>query len=281
MSASTSAATTTAAGRHPLEDDDGNFATSSDSEDDSDSDGGTPVDVVADAAAFAARSAGSDEQKTAGDDGDGDCDSDDDDADSRAEDLLTDFATVDLTGDNDAATAATAASAATDASATTGCDVGDATPAQRQRDLDSVVAGGVYLKYGKRGKPHQRFVCVDLDRKAIGYREQEELRVKRKGVGGRATGIGANTIKWIKVSDILQVKQGQNTKVWNQMRDKSSTKNVDAGLCLSLCTFDRTLDLQATTTLQRDQFCRGVKHAIAECNGGTPYKAVTMPGVGW
>lgn len=85
--------------------------------------------------------------------------------------------------------------------------------------------GTKFLKYGRRGKPHERVVKVDNKTGIVDW--------------------GSNSVK---LSDVLDVQRGKHSSVWARYPD------VDPNLCISLVLKDRTLDLAATNSVDRDNF---------------------------
>ena len=117
----------------------------------------------------------------------------------------------------------------------------------------------MFVKYGRRGEPHPRFVYISAKeeylvwcikdfseknnetRRSNTFTEKEKNEVAKHRHGSTTIGKETNTRR-IALKDIIDVKVGYNaTEV---LKRHSLPKELDS-LCLSIVTPTRTLDLKA------------------------------------
>jgi hypothetical protein len=119
-----------------------------------------------------------------------------------------------------------ASRASTDMLATLSADVSRLMAAKAARDL--VVSGSVFVKHGRRGRPHIRFVWVDADGLGVHWRP----------VGKDRSSGAASTRESMLLTSCIDVVPGRRTAVFA----RSPSSRDDA--CWSIIAYDRTLDLE-------------------------------------
>jgi hypothetical protein len=89
----------------------------------------------------------------------------------------------------------------------------------------------VFLKHGRRGRPHARFVWFSDRLDAVNWRE-----LGKSKVGGT-----------IMVSDIVEVHAGRTTKVFARDKAGEVSRAGVEGACFAIIGAARTLDLEVDT----------------------------------
>ena len=112
----------------------------------------------------------------------------------------------------------------------------------------ALVKGGVFLKHGKRGSPHRRYVWVSGALDAVLW---------------KALTRGSKTKKAIPTSDLLSVETGHATAVLGR---KGVAKHSSADRCFSLVAKGRTLDLEADSEATRDQWVAAFEWLVRSQN---------------
>jgi len=98
--------------------------------------------------------------------------------------------------------------------------------------------GHPFIKFGRSGKPHIRVITVSDKDGSISWETGK-----------------------MPVSAITRVEAGKTTEVF--LKNKQN-KDAPPNLCFSLVAQDRTLDLQAKTEKQRDDWVEFMRHMISE-----------------
>jgi hypothetical protein len=112
--------------------------------------------------------------------------------------------------------------------------------------------GGEFIKFGRAGKPHVRHVCVTV----FGDLHWSEQRMDADVFQPSRT--------FVRLQDVTRVEAGKTTEV---MRREHARRAPDE-LCFSVVTPERTLDLEATTPTQRDDWLEALRAAVAEARHG-------------
>jgi len=124
------------------------------------------------------------------------------------------------------------------------------TVALRESDIldfkKSATIGRVFYKYGRLGSPHQRIVRVTMNTGLVDY-ESGSLSLK----------------------DAIDIRSGKETKVLKKK------KKADADLCFSIVLPKRELNLQASSTQERDVWVNGLKELRAKLEQMMPQKPST------
>jgi hypothetical protein len=102
-----------------------------------------------------------------------------------------------------------------------------------------LLEGAVFVKYGRSGYPHKRTVWLDADCEALRWRKP-----------GSAITARNDRSEVILVSEITEVIEGATTPVFG--RNNKSITSPEA--CLSLLSPSRTLDLEATSKAQKEEW---------------------------
>ena len=102
--------------------------------------------------------------------------------------------------------------------------------AGRLRELVSMVRGGVFLKHGRRGKAHPRFVWVSPADGSIKWRKLGEC-------------VHAST-RSIPLASLLRVEVGRTTEIFARDQKSLTRRSHFKMTSFSLVFSDRTLDLE-------------------------------------
>ena len=106
--------------------------------------------------------------------------------------------------------------------------------------------GAVLLKFGRRGRPHRRFVWLDGAR----------LRWRSAKLGDLAATPG-----FIDLSSSSRVVQGASTAVFSRQLDRVGTQTA---ACLSVVGGGRTLDLLAASPEQCNRWAAALRLVLTE-----------------
>ena len=106
---------------------------------------------------------------------------------------------------------------------------------QDDKHYKTVIKGAKFMKHGRKGKPHFRWVSANQQLDTITWKEMNNNSGKAK----------KNSFK---VLDFTKVQKGNETKVFQR------TKKLDSKLCLSLIGTTRTLDLELSSEIERDEW---------------------------
>lgn len=112
--------------------------------------------------------------------------------------------------------------------------------------------GGKFLKYGKRGDPHIRFICVNI----LG-----NLHWDKDPMDFRKPFPSSNCFP---LSSVLKVVKGKQTDILQ----RSVAKSAPEYLCFSIISSERTLDLQAVNAMERDLWVIAMESAVQEARAG-------------
>lgn len=99
--------------------------------------------------------------------------------------------------------------------------------------------GGVFMKYGRSGYPHKRLVWLEEDCEVIRWRKP-----------GSSAGPRDAKTEVIVVADIGEVVEGPSTAVFTRMIKSIASP----GCCFSVVSPARTLDLEAPTPAQKEEW---------------------------
>eukprot|EP01119_Soliformovum_irregulare_P010213 TRINITY_DN2501_c0_g1_i4.p1 TRINITY_DN2501_c0_g1~~TRINITY_DN2501_c0_g1_i4.p1 ORF type:complete len:354 (-),score=107.89 TRINITY_DN2501_c0_g1_i4:29-1090(-) len=99
------------------------------------------------------------------------------------------------------------------------------------------------LKYGRWGKPHKRIVWISTDQHSICWKES-----------------GKEKFDSISLKEMSDVVDGCQTKVFKRFKNICREKS---GVCLSIVTPKRTLDLELNSPEQKEDWIRKIKAAAA------------------
>jgi PH domain len=112
-----------------------------------------------------------------------------------------------------------------------------------QAQITILRGGARFLKFGRRGNPHDKFVFVDGPR----LYWSDKMGVKRQA-------------KSLIVSCIHEILEGKKTVVF----ERAVAAGVPDDLCLSIVGAKRSLDLRAATKEQRDEWLTGLRNLVAD-----------------
>jgi hypothetical protein len=132
--------------------------------------------------------------------------------------------------------------------------------ADDERALQVVTEGAYLTKYGRRGKPHARYVRVSLAEKVVLFSETPT----------------SSPVKALRLTHIVALRTGRRTKVMTRREHR----HVDEKVCLSLVTLERSLDLSCSSDVERTVWLRGVLCAYERALN-KPFKDLRMAGAGW
>jgi hypothetical protein len=134
-----------------------------------------------------------------------------------------------------------------------------------KRSANILQSGEHFLKFGRMGKPHMRFVYVSDDEECIFWCEltgnESKMNINNgstkaeKGLE-RTNIFGKSNIKCIKCEDIVDIKVGYNASA--VLRRHQLPIELD-DLIFSISTKTRTLDLQAKTSEIRNRWVKFLK----------------------
>ncbi|KAL0242568.1 hypothetical protein GEMRC1_005131 [Eukaryota sp. GEM-RC1] len=111
-----------------------------------------------------------------------------------------------------------------------------------------LLEGGVFLKHGKKGKPHHRFIWVSSDFSAIQWRDPAKTKVRDS----------------MQVASITDVVVGQTTSVF---RRRSGNPGREA-LSFSVIAGERTLDVEAASEEDRDLWVDSFRYLVSLVHPG-------------
>lgn len=112
--------------------------------------------------------------------------------------------------------------------------------------------GGKFLKYGRSGAPHIKYVCVNV----LGNLFWDNAPIDPCRLEPCET--------FVKLKDIVQVMKGKQTEV---LKRKVAERAPD-WLCFSITTSDRTVDFQAVNIKERELWVRAIESGIADARDG-------------
>jgi len=115
-----------------------------------------------------------------------------------------------------------------------------------------VLGGAKFLKFGKRGKPHIRYVCVNV----LGNLHWDEYAMDSSHF--------RPSENFIRLKEVVQVCKGKESETLQ----RRAADDAPDYLCLSVVAPDRTLDLQAVSIEQRDLWVRALESVIKDLQGG-------------
>ncbi|KAL0236676.1 hypothetical protein PCE1_000074 [Barthelona sp. PCE] len=102
-----------------------------------------------------------------------------------------------------------------------------------------LLSGGQFIKHGRRGRPHPRYVVLGDDMATVFWRDPKKSKFKNS----------------MHIAEITDVVPGKQTAVFER-------SDVEPGLCFSLVGIDRTLDLQCETIDERDMWVGAFQYLI-------------------
>jgi hypothetical protein len=108
-------------------------------------------------------------------------------------------------------------------------DVKDLMDEDEFRDI--FLKGTVFLKHGRRGRPHERLVCISEDGRSVSWQPVDKSAKKK-----------------MLLSNVVGVHLGASTRVFRRTVDIHDKDKV----CISLIGKKRTLDLEAPSEQVRD-----------------------------
>jgi myosin heavy subunit len=111
-----------------------------------------------------------------------------------------------------------------------------------------LMEGDKFLKYGKHGKPHIKYVCLNV----LGALHWDDDVMDPRRLRPSST--------YIHVKDVQKVYIGKHTPVFT----RTVAEKADDNVCFSIVTADRSLDLQCVTIEQRDLWVRAIESAIRD-----------------
>ena len=133
----------------------------------------------------------------------------------------------------------------------------------KDHDIQMVQRGQMFIKYGRRGRPHARFVYISSDEKYLVWCVKAlqivtsadpsvNSATTRSGKAQGATTPGKETqIKRIQLDDITDIKVGVNST--SVLKRHSLPQELD-NVCMSVITGSRTLDLKANDSQTRNKW---------------------------
>ena len=130
------------------------------------------------------------------------------------------------------------------------------TPEQAEFYANVVKTGAVFLKFGRRGTPHDRFVKLSDDLKEVTWREVKTGGMKKTGS--------------MAVAEWIAIRQGQATVTFRKY------KGGNTSTCLSIVARTRSLDLKAATTEERDIWANALSWVLSQRD---PYVSFLPPTV--
>jgi ankyrin repeat protein len=104
---------------------------------------------------------------------------------------------------------------------------------QDDKHLKTIVKGAKFMKHGRKGKPHYRWVSANQSLDTLTWKEMNTNNGKKNSY---------------KIQDFTEVQKGIQTKVLQR------SKKTDPNLCLSIIGVSRTLDLELTSEAERDEW---------------------------
>jgi hypothetical protein len=122
-----------------------------------------------------------------------------------------------------------------------------------KRSANVLQAGEHFLKFGRMGKPHMRFVYVSDDEESIFWCELKEEATRKEQP---SFFFGGSKIKCIRCEDIIDIKVGYNAS--SVLKRHQLPIEFD-DLIFSICTKTRTLDLQAKSSDIRNRWVKFLK----------------------
>ncbi|KAL0482045.1 hypothetical protein AKO1_013271 [Acrasis kona] len=105
---------------------------------------------------------------------------------------------------------------------------------QHEKHSKTIIKGGKFIKHGRKGKPHERFVSANSALDTLTWREVSKANGRKNS---------------FPMESFIDVKKGADSKVL--LRSKSK---VDHTTCLYLVGTTRTLDLQTNSETERDEW---------------------------
>eukprot|EP00455_Lapot_gusevi_P014893 TRINITY_DN174_c0_g2_i1.p1 TRINITY_DN174_c0_g2~~TRINITY_DN174_c0_g2_i1.p1 ORF type:complete len:252 (-),score=23.71 TRINITY_DN174_c0_g2_i1:42-797(-) len=110
-----------------------------------------------------------------------------------------------------------------------------------------LTSGAVFQKHGRSGSPHARFVQLSEDRTRVMWRPLDRSN--------------ESDIQYLLLRDIQMIKKGKQTAVF----ERTAGDGTD-DMCFSLVTADRSLDLQALTSQQRNDWVNALHETLTHLN---------------
>lgn len=129
-------------------------------------------------------------------------------------------------------------------------------PLTKDHDIQMVQRGQMFVKYGRRGQPHSRFVYISGDERQLVWCKKALTVVTSADPSGKPSA-GATTpgkeskIRRVPLDDIIDIKVGISAT--NVLQRHSLPKELD-NLCMSVITRSRTLDLKANDFQTRNKW---------------------------
>ena len=111
-------------------------------------------------------------------------------------------------------------------------------PGDEMDSFGKLKKGASFLKFGRRGTPHVRFVYCSPGLDMLYWRNPGRMEPK--------------PTECVPVSKFLEISTGAKTKVFQRKNNKDAVEK----LCFSLISSERTLDLQATSESQKWEWVR-------------------------
>ncbi|KAL0223369.1 hypothetical protein P9112_002759 [Eukaryota sp. TZLM1-RC] len=122
---------------------------------------------------------------------------------------------------------------------------------RKQRELKEMetrlraklIEGTIFLKHGKKGKPHHRFIWISPDFSLIQWRDPSKAKVRDA----------------LHADSVTDVCVGQTTAIFRRRSGNPGREN----LSFSLIAGDRTLDLEAASEEERDSWVEAFRYLVA------------------
>eukprot|EP01113_Clastostelium_recurvatum_P006689 TRINITY_DN13051_c0_g2_i1.p1 TRINITY_DN13051_c0_g2~~TRINITY_DN13051_c0_g2_i1.p1 ORF type:complete len:411 (+),score=103.36 TRINITY_DN13051_c0_g2_i1:122-1234(+) len=121
------------------------------------------------------------------------------------------------------------------------------------KDLGILTQGGVFMKYGRKGRPKRRWVQVTPDLMSISWRTCHSTT----GHGGSFQSQTRKPPRYMPLATVLQISRGHKTPVFIK-----AAHSTTAPLGLSLVWGSRTLDLEAHTEELRDMWAASLQSLV-------------------
>eukprot|EP01006_Ploeotia_vitrea_P037219 TRINITY_DN66105_c0_g1_i2.p1 TRINITY_DN66105_c0_g1~~TRINITY_DN66105_c0_g1_i2.p1 ORF type:complete len:408 (+),score=247.75 TRINITY_DN66105_c0_g1_i2:181-1224(+) len=120
--------------------------------------------------------------------------------------------------------------------------------AKRQSLREMLFEGGVFLKYGRSGKPHYRNFCLTP---SGNFHWDSTPMNAAKPMPSK---------NFVRLVDVREVVTGKRTAVLL----RAVARNAPEDLCFSIVTKKRSVDMQATTKEQRDLWVLAIRAAVLD-----------------
>ena len=121
----------------------------------------------------------------------------------------------------------------------------------------------MFIKYGRRGQPHARFVYISNDEKNLVWcvkaltvvtgpgQPSQSDKVKKQAAVGATTPGKESLVRIIPIEEIVDIKVGISAT--NVLKRHNLPKELD-NVCMSIVTTSRTLDLKANDFQTRNKW---------------------------